>query len=374
MRNSRLSLVASLVIAAVLALLALTTATSVVAVVRSGDHVTSLRAVATTYVDLERVVAEEAIGEAGYRRRPSPAARRSLEEAIAKVDDALLAIQEAGTHRDAASVTYLRMLNQRYVTEVRATLDSPLPRRVDDRVAGPALDSMQALLNTAIDARRTNVKQAIDEQSVVVQRLTFVLPSVFLLAFGVLGWVWWSMLADRRRLHSVAAHHESQALTDSLTDLPNRTALRRRVESALSRPGSRGALLFLDLDRFKPVNDSLGHQAGDALLQQVARRLEGTVRDGDLAARVGGDEFAVFLPRAQDAASVADRILRSIEAPFLVEGHLVTIGVSIGIAECPLDGTGYASLLQSADAALYRAKGAGRGRVEVAGRGPQQTA
>ncbi len=371
MQNSRLPLLASLGIAGILALLALTTATSVHAVVRSADHVAAVRADASTYLDLERRVAEEAISEAGYRRAPSPRARLRLESAVSRVDDALASVQSAGEPATSAGASHLRLLHRTYVAAVRPTLDRPSPPSVDDRVPGPDLASVQRLLSAATDERRTQVNGAIETQQQVLDRLTWVLPSVFLLAFSMLGWVWRTMLAGHRRLSSLVVEHESRALTDPLTGLANRAALVQRVEAALAGPDSHGAVLFLDLDRFKPVNDSLGHHAGDDLLRQVARRLGSTIRDEDTAARIGGDEFAVFLPRSSEAARVAHRVLRSIEAPFQVEGETVFIGTSIGIARFPQDGQDYLSLMRAADAALYRAKAAGRGRVEYAGLDPQ---
>jgi diguanylate cyclase (GGDEF)-like protein len=317
----------------------------------------------TPYLTLQRAVAGEASAEAGYRRAPSVAARARLESAIAAVHDAVDDVRAEADRQDRATLSDLELLNERYVAEVRATLDARQAERTEDRVAGPALDAMQDLLDAAISGHRLEGKAAVDHQEVVIDRLTVVLPTAFLLAFVVLGWTWGSMLLDHRRLRAEAAHHEERALTDALTGLPNRDALRIAVELAIGRPKTRAALLYLDLDRFKPVNDTFGHHAGDLVLQEVARRLQATLRVGEFAARLGGDEFAVFLPRGLGAPTVAQRILAAIEAPFLVEGHEVGIGTSIGIARFPEDGCNHDELLRVADAALYDAKQAGRGRV-----------
>ena len=363
MRSNRASLVASLVIGAALLVLAVTTASGIVAILHANHRVSETRAVVTPYLTLQRAVAGEASAEAGYRRAPSVAARALLQSAVAAVSDAVEDVRAEADREDRATLAYLEQLNERYVAEVRDTLDVPEAERTEDRVAGPALDAMQDLLDAAITGHRLEGKAAVDHQEVVIDRLTVVLPTAFLLAFVVLGWTWGSMLLDHRRLRVEAARHHERALTDALTLLPNREALRIAVDLALERPRTRAALLYLDLDRFKPVNDTFGHHAGDLVLQEVARRLQSTLRAGELAARLGGDEFAVFLPRGLEAPAVAQRVLSAIEEPFLVEGHEVRIGTSIGIARFPEDGGDHDALLRVADVAMYEAKRAGRGRV-----------
>jgi diguanylate cyclase (GGDEF)-like protein/PAS domain S-box-containing protein len=162
------------------------------------------------------------------------------------------------------------------------------------------------------------------------------------------------------------------ALHDSLTNLPNRTLFVEHVAQALQRSEReadfRFAVLFVDIDRFKMVNDSLGHLAGDRVLSMVARRLEAGTRPGDMVARLGGDEFTLFLEDVGDvldSARVAERVQRDLLEPFVVEGQEVFLTASIGIA---LSTTGYLrpeDLLRDADIAMYRAKGLGRARYEV---------
>jgi diguanylate cyclase (GGDEF)-like protein/PAS domain S-box-containing protein len=155
-----------------------------------------------------------------------------------------------------------------------------------------------------------------------------------------------------------------QAFSDHLTGLPNRALLLDRTEQAIRLAGRHGlvaALLLLDLDRFKEVNDTLGHHHGDMLLQQVADRLRGSLRDGDTVARLGGDEFAVLLPgvaSVQDATTVADKLSAAIEAPFTVDGLTLDVGASIGVAAYPEHGAAASELLQRADVAMYAAKDA----------------
>jgi diguanylate cyclase (GGDEF)-like protein/PAS domain S-box-containing protein len=158
---------------------------------------------------------------------------------------------------------------------------------------------------------------------------------------------------------------EHLAFYDALTDLPNRALLAQRAELALALAHRRDeglAVLFLDLDRFKEVNDSLGHAEGDALLAQVAQRLQALIRAEDTVCRLGGDEFVLLLPAAgqEGALRVADKVLAAFRQPFVVAGHSVGVTVSIGIALYPHDGADFADLLKNADTALYRAKQDGR--------------
>lgn len=155
---------------------------------------------------------------------------------------------------------------------------------------------------------------------------------------------------------------------DLLTGLPNRGVLREELERGLADTCRAGtvALLCLDLDRFKPVNDTFGHGAGDALLKQVAKRLLECVRETDIVARVGGDEFAVLQRDAvqpEGSAQLAQRVIDVLARPFDVEGHVVHIGTSVGIAIAPGDGEDSETLSRHGDLALYRAKFDGRGQM-----------
>ena len=166
----------------------------------------------------------------------------------------------------------------------------------------------------------------------------------------------------------VAAEERTAFLArhDPLTGLANRTLFAERAERALAQGGA--AVLCVDLDLFKSVNDSLGHAAGDALLCQVAGRLSGCARQTDTVARLGGDEFAILLPgaeRAADAAGLAQRILTALAAPMVLDGHKVVASASLGISLAPADGADYDTLLRRADAALYQAKARGRGQWQV---------
>jgi diguanylate cyclase (GGDEF)-like protein len=168
--------------------------------------------------------------------------------------------------------------------------------------------------------------------------------------------------AEQRISHM--AHH------DELTGLPNRALLNDRAAQALAqarRSGRPLALLFLDLDGFKDINDSLGHATGDRLLQSVAGRLRASVREGDTVARLGGDEFVVMLvnlAQAQDAVDIARAIAQALARPHTVDRHTLHVTASIGVAAFPEDGDSAGALLKHADAAMYRAKAQGRNAVQ----------
>jgi diguanylate cyclase (GGDEF)-like protein/PAS domain S-box-containing protein len=178
---------------------------------------------------------------------------------------------------------------------------------------------------------------------------------------------WVGVLEDVSERHSAQARVAHMALHDALTDLPNRVAFRHKLDNAIRRAsrGDASSVLYIDLDRFKAVNDTLGHSAGDELLLMVASRLRGLVRQDDTVARLAGDEFAIIQSRlndARDAAELATRVVQSLSEPYTVSGHHVSIGASVGIMLIHDDSCDADRLLNYADMALYRAKQEGRGR------------
>lgn len=176
-------------------------------------------------------------------------------------------------------------------------------------------------------------------------------------------------ITERRRAED-RLHH--LALHDALTGLPNRFLFFERVSLALiqaRRHDLQVALLFIDLDRFKEINDSLGHQIGDRLLQATASRLRGCLREGDVIARLGGDEFVVSLTALTDggdAALIAGKILATLHEPFHVGSHELNVSASIGIGIYPADGQDMEALMHAADTAMYHAKKQGRGNCQLA--------
>jgi diguanylate cyclase (GGDEF)-like protein/PAS domain S-box-containing protein len=175
-------------------------------------------------------------------------------------------------------------------------------------------------------------------------------------------------ITDRKRadeqIRNLAYH-------DPLTSLPNRLLFRDRLSLAVAqahRAGQKLAVLFIDLDRFKVINDSLGHALGDRVLQTVAARLQASVREGDTVARVGGDEFVLILPGVQrllQVARVAEKICAALREPLVLEGHELFVTTSMGISVYPDDGEDAEALIKNADTAMYRAKEHGRNRYQL---------
>jgi diguanylate cyclase (GGDEF)-like protein len=165
-------------------------------------------------------------------------------------------------------------------------------------------------------------------------------------------------------------HTRHVAFHDALTDLPNRALFIDRAEAALSlarREGDQVGVILLDVDRFKNVNDSLGHDAGDELIKRGADRLRDVLRGSDTVARLGGDEFAILLPglKSDETVRVARKLLEAMRQPFLVAGRELRVSASLGLAIGPQDGDDVQTLLKSADTAMYRAKDGGRDRLQL---------
>ena len=182
-------------------------------------------------------------------------------------------------------------------------------------------------------------------------------------------------MLEIRLLHEdarkAAATNEILAQQDPLTGLGNRRLLIKRISAALAnarRNQNAMAVVYLDLDGFKQINDTLGHSAGDALLKIVAQRLESVVREEDTVARVGGDEFIIALwqiTHTSDVATVAAKLVKIVSQPYVIENHSVTVTTSAGISIYPAHGEHVESLMRSADAALYEAKSAGKNAYRI---------
>ena len=217
-------------------------------------------------------------------------------------------------------------------------------------------------------------------QSIVLVTL-WTPPPVYMQYAGLTEFLLQSMLAigmttclleDEREAAELAAGEiEHLAYHDALTGLPNRPLFIDRLIVALantSRTGHELAVLFLDLDRFKDINDSLGHSIGDALLKSVAERVRRCVREGDTVARFGGDEFTLLIPRIdqiEDAAKIAQKIIDTVKIPFVIHEHELFVTTSIGVSIHPMDGHDAETLLRNADTAMYRAKEQGRDNYQL---------
>src|SRR5882757_7582428 len=191
---------------------------------------------------------------------------------------------------------------------------------------------------------------------------------------ALLGRLSWQLAQSRLREGEIKLEHakrvEYLAYHDGLTGLPNRSLFSKLLSQSIAeahRYNKQLAVSFLDLDRFKQINDTLGHEAGDQLLQEVASRLKACVRDSDTVARLGGDEFVVLLPELADgkyAATVAQKILSAIAKPFMLIGQEFRVTASIGISAYPQDGLDEQTLTKNADIAMYQAKAEGKNNFQ----------
>ncbi|MBA2402970.1 MAG: EAL domain-containing protein [Bradyrhizobium sp.] len=311
---------------------------------------------------------EEIIGQLSLAQQQVEGSQRELQEQKLRLDSAINHMGEGLCMFDAQK--RLVICNDRYAKMYRLPPELLQPGtphheiikhritsgilsgETSDRAAQQVLSTLAALPNNATASR---IDELADGRFVCVTRQP--MPGG--------GWVATHLdVTEQRRSEAKITH---MAQHDALTDLPNRVLLRKRLELALAITrlgGANLAVLMLDLDRFKEVNDTLGHPTGDALLQAVAARLLGCVRETALVARLGGDEFAVIEyveNPVVEAVAVAERIRTALCEPFDLGDNRVIVGTSIGIAVAPRDGTDSDEILKKADLALYSAKNGGRG-------------
>ena len=264
----------------------------------------------------------------------------------------------------------------------RMPLGLDLQERMATRVVSP-LDGIERYISVRelygfplglVVGLSTREQHAVARENIRTYRQRALYANLVLLVVGGLFWRMSQSLAESRRRELAArrAHAEKVeylAYHDSLTGLANRSLLSRLLGQAIHqahRRQGRLAMLFLDLDKFKDINDTLGHDAGDELLREVARRLQACLRESDLVARIAGDEFVVVLPEVEDRAlveNVASKIIELIARPYTLSGRQAEVTVSIGISIYPDDGEDEDTLTKNADKAMYQAKEAGRNAI-----------
>ena len=233
---------------------------------------------------------------------------------------------------------------------------------IDGGETEPAFAAIEAQVNTAADARHAQALAALRALRSTEAMVLVATPIAFTAGLGLLAVFWVLVVGYQRRTERQAAENQHQALHDGLTGLPNRTLLRDRTGQAIRQADRElvpAALLLIDLDRFKEVNDTLGHHYGDQLLIQVGERLQAVLREVDTVARLGGDEFAVLLPKiatAEGAVVVAKKLQAALEEPFTIDDLTLDVEASIGLALYPDHGNDPEELLQRADIAMYAAK------------------
>jgi diguanylate cyclase (GGDEF)-like protein len=320
------------------------------------------------YARAATAVAGEESLERKYRLEPGPEIRARFDQAAAMLVAALGDVRRDGGPGDRSLVDdvlirhggYLEAVHRLFAAADRG--DTATVQRIDSDEADPAFSAIEAaVLQAAATKRAVALTQLMDLQR-LESRTRLLTPLVFLI-----GLLLASMLASvsrghRRQLAVERTQAVHDSMHDALTGLPNRALLADRFGQALRanvRSRTCSALLLIDLDRFREINDTFGHHYGDELLTQVGPRLAGALRNADTVARLGGDEFAVLLPDAQsvhDATAVAAKLRAVLEKPFRVEGVDLDVEASVGVVLSGEHGDDPTTLLQRADIAMYVAK------------------
>jgi diguanylate cyclase (GGDEF)-like protein len=314
-----------------------------------------------TYQDASHAATVEQSLERAWRLGRTRELLALQRRGAATVDQALDRVAAAGGPADRATVVRARALHERHLSAWAAeTTSSRLPVGYAEQSSEDLQDLLTRAAGGAHGAAATARARAAGTGDVL---LLLVLTG--LAAVAAVGSVTLRIRRSALRAELLERQTERLALADALTGLPNRVVLRDRLEQTLltvQRERVPAALLVIDLDCFKEINDALGHDYGDRLLAMIGPRLMGPLRASDTVARLGGDEFAVLLPRVadQDAALlVAEKLQEALIAPFDVEGLHLSIEASIGVAIAPDHGVDAGTLLQRADVAMYVAKNAG---------------
>jgi diguanylate cyclase (GGDEF)-like protein len=320
------------------------------------------------------VAAEESL-ERKYRLEPGPEVRQRYQQAAAALLAALDGVRQRGDANDRALVAKVEAEHARYLDGIDRMFnavdagDTKLVLAIDGAETEPAFAAIEAQVNAAADAHHEQALASLRALRNTEATVLVATPIAFAAGLGLLA-VFWAIVVGYQRhterqtaeTKHQAAENQHQALHDSLTGLPNRTLLRDRTDQVIHQADRElvpAALLLLDLDRFKEVNDTLGHHYGDELLVQVGERLRSRLREVDTVARLGGDEFAILLPRiqtAEGAVAVAGKLQAAFDEPFTLEDLALDVEASIGVALYPEHGSDPDELLQHADIAMYVAK------------------
>jgi diguanylate cyclase (GGDEF)-like protein len=335
------------------------------------DHSRALH-VDADFSEARGAITLEEVNLRHYQVEPSSAVRSRFVQAADSVDAALrLAVQHglSGADRDATRLLGRQRdyrANAERLIALVAERD-PGSLSLDGLNVTPAYYTLQEDVDTVSRAYHASAQQQAAEMQRAEIRMLIGTSVGFGLGLLLVGVIWRLVLSYQRRLVQDADASEHRSLHDPLTGLPNRRMFHERltdtVRTSSGRHGDQVGVMIIDLDGFKPVNDTLGHQAGDQLLQEAGLRLAAGIRDGDLVARLGGDEFAVLLPGVADLAAaveVADRLSDKIRQDFLLDVGSASVSASIGLT-LGVPGVADDELLRQADAAMYRAKSAGGG-------------
>jgi diguanylate cyclase len=314
------------------------------------------------------IAAEESL-ERKYRLQPGPVPRAGHTAAEASLEQAMRQVAVLGGSADRTLAKAVLREHEDYVADSGRLFQSvdrhdpvAVTNAIDTRTVDPVFGVMEGQVYAAAARHQSRALSAAASvrgigRFVLLVDLATLLAAISLVVGGAVV-----VTRYQRDLHSESEHNRYQALHDPLTDLPNRTLFQDRTGVALrtaARSGATVAVLLLDLNRFKEVNDTLGHQYGDHLLLQVADRLRGSLRDSDSVARLGGDEFAILLPISgwEEALAATQRVGAALHDPFSIYDIALDVDASIGIALAE-PGDDVETLLRYADVAMYEAKAA----------------
>jgi diguanylate cyclase (GGDEF)-like protein len=322
------------------------------------------------YQTVQRAIATEAFAEAAYRREPSEVSRARVVSTIADLNASVTAVYGLNTPRDDGTADYLLILNARYEQLVESSLwqAGGGPAAPLTYLVGPALDAMQNLVDGAVSRCAQDTAQAAKEQQALVRDLWLLAPTALAVAISATGLCWGVIVSQQGQFRVRAEEGERKALHDALTGLGNRALLAQELRADLEEPDPDFALLMVDLDHFKEINDGFGHAAGDDVLRIVAGRLQKVSGSQGVVCRMGGDEFAVLLRPASATEAVTADINAALKEPILHNGVELRTSGSVGHA---LAGPGKdeRAILTEADDALYMAKQhGGADPAEVAAR------
>jgi diguanylate cyclase (GGDEF)-like protein len=312
------------------------------------------------------VAAEESL-ERKYRLEPGPVPLAGHRAARQEVQQALDEVRLLGTPKDRLLATKVQREHDSYVqaaTVMFAAVDrhesSAVVNAIDGRTVDPVFGALQLEIHAAAERHQAGALRQLAETRRTDHVVLGVDIATLIAGIALIAAAGLALTRSQRRLRSQSELNRHQALHDNLTGLPNRTLFQDRVAQALraaKRSGSQIAVMLVDIDRFKDVNDTLGHHYGDLLLGQIAQRFSATLRAGDSVARLGGDEFAILLcaTSAQHAVSAAARVTEVLQGAFTVKDISLEVEASIGIALAGPD-TDVESALRHADVAMYEAK------------------
>jgi diguanylate cyclase (GGDEF)-like protein len=309
-----------------------------------------------------------------YRVAPDPALRGRFADGKAALLVALTEIQHDGTPEDRDLAVRIRAAFGPYEQAVLRMFDAvdahdeAQIQYLEREELNPTYVQIDRLIDDGADRHADTVETAMDRLYRTQTVVLYITAGGIVFGLSIMAGFIVMLVRYQRRIVRNANESQHQATHDTLTGLPNRALFADRVGQALAasrRTGARHAVMLLDLDRFKEVNDTLGHRYGDDLLRNVAERLTAVLRDSDTVARLSGDEFAVLLPGvgADDARELADRMLRELHQSFLLGDLTVDIEISIGVAIAPEHGDEVEEVMRNADLAMYAAKDAKTGIV-----------